>query len=140
MTDRFDIYARFYDPDLGEWDDDVQMYEQYAARCGSPILELGCGTGRVLLPLARQGYRLTGIDASAKMLERARAIDDAVHGPDHPSVARDVSNLGSVLYDLGDLAGARAAYERALAIFEAMLGVDHPNTRIVRGNLASLGD
>ncbi len=73
MTDRFDIYARFYDPDLGEWDDDVQMYEQYAARCGSPILELGCGTGRVLLPLARQGYRLTGIDASAKMLERARA-------------------------------------------------------------------
>ncbi len=73
MTDRFDIYARFYDPDLGDWDDDLQMYEQYAARCGSPILELGCGTGRVLLPLARQGYRLTGIDPSAEMLERARA-------------------------------------------------------------------
>jgi len=73
MIDRFDIYARFYDPDLGEWDEDLQMYEQYAARCGSPILELGCGTGRVLLPLARLGHQLTGIDASAEMLERAWA-------------------------------------------------------------------
>ena len=73
MIDPFDIYARFYDPDLGDWDADLQMYEQFAARCGSPILELGCGTGRVLLPLARQGYRITGIDASAAMLDRARS-------------------------------------------------------------------
>jgi SAM-dependent methyltransferase len=73
MTDPFDIYARFYDPDLGDLDADLGFYEQFAARCGSPILELGCGTGRVLLPLARQGYRVTGIDASAEMLERARA-------------------------------------------------------------------
>ena len=73
MTDPFDIYARFYDPDLGELDADLSFYEQFAARCGSPILELGCGTGRVLLPLAREGYRITGIDASAEMLERARA-------------------------------------------------------------------
>ena len=72
MTDQFDIYARFYDLDLGDLDTDLQMYEQFAARCGSPILELGCGTGRVLIPLARQGYRVTGIDASAAMLERAR--------------------------------------------------------------------
>jgi SAM-dependent methyltransferase len=73
MTDPFDIYARFYDPDLGDLDVDLGFYEQFAIRCGSPILELGCGTGRVLLPLARQGYRITGIDASAEMLERARA-------------------------------------------------------------------
>jgi SAM-dependent methyltransferase len=72
MIDPFDIYARFYDPDLGDLDDDIRMYEQFAARCGSPILEMGCGTGRVLLPLARQGYRITGVDASAEMLERAR--------------------------------------------------------------------
>lgn len=73
MTDPFDTYARFYDPDMGDWDADLRMYEQFAARCGSPILELGCGTGRVLLPLARQGYHITGIDASAKMLALARA-------------------------------------------------------------------
>jgi ubiquinone/menaquinone biosynthesis C-methylase UbiE len=72
MVDDFDIYARFYDPDVGELDADLQMYQQFAARCNSPLLELGCGTGRVLIPLARQGYRITGIDASAAMLEKAQ--------------------------------------------------------------------
>ena len=72
MVDDFDIFARFYDPDLGDLDADLQMYQQFAARCDAPILELGCGTGRVLIPLARQGYRITGIDASAAMLDRAR--------------------------------------------------------------------
>ena len=48
------------------------MIEQYAARCGSPILELGCGSGRLLLPLARQGYDVTGVDVSRAMLDLAR--------------------------------------------------------------------
>jgi len=72
MIDDFDPYARFYDPDLDDFDADLQMYEQFAARCDSPILEMGCGTARVLIPLARLGYRITGIDASAAMLEKAR--------------------------------------------------------------------
>ena len=37
------------------------------------ILEVACGTGRVLLPLARSGHRITGLDLSAQMLERCRA-------------------------------------------------------------------
>lgn len=71
--ERYDIYARFYDLDFGEADADLFMYQQFASRCGSPILELGCGTGRVLLPLARQGYRITGVDLSRPMLEVARS-------------------------------------------------------------------
>jgi len=39
-----------------------------ARECGSPILELGCGTGRVLIPLARAGFEVTGLDSSAHML------------------------------------------------------------------------
>ena len=65
-------------------------------------------------------------------------------GPDHPNVARDVNNLGRVLKDLGDLAGARAAYERALAIDEAAFGPHHPNVAIrvnnLGGVLKDLGD
>jgi hypothetical protein len=68
----------------------------------------------------------------------ALEIDEKSFGPDHPEVATDVNNLRSVLKDLGDLAGARAAFERALAIFERALGPDHPNTRTVRGNLDRL--
>ena len=72
MTDLFASYARFYDLDYAGFDADLAMIQQFAARCGSPILELGCGTGRLLAPLARQGYRLTGVDASRAMLDRAR--------------------------------------------------------------------
>jgi tetratricopeptide (TPR) repeat protein len=53
--------------------------------------------------------------------------------------AAAVNNLGSVLQDLGDLAGATAHYERALAIFRQFLEEDHPNTKLVRNNLAALG-
>jgi SAM-dependent methyltransferase len=54
---------------------DVQFYVAEAARAGqgSAVLELGCGTGRVLIPLARAGHVVTGIDSSANMLARCRA-------------------------------------------------------------------
>src|SRR5437867_649860 len=53
---------------------DVQFYVAEAARDGegSAVLELGCGTGRVLVPLARAGHVVTGIDSSANMLDRCR--------------------------------------------------------------------
>lgn len=71
--DDYDIYARFYDLDYGDMEADLLMIEQFAARCGSPVLELACGTGRVLLPLARQGYQVTGVDVSPAMLAVARS-------------------------------------------------------------------
>jgi SAM-dependent methyltransferase len=52
---------------------DVAFYVEEAARAGGPVLELGCGTGRVLLPTARAGATVTGLDASAEMLERCAA-------------------------------------------------------------------
>jgi hypothetical protein len=63
---------------------------------------------------------------------------EAAYGPNHPSVARDVNNLGSVLQDVGDLEGARAHIERALGIFRKFLGEDHPTTVLVRQNLQKL--
>jgi Tetratricopeptide repeat len=59
-------------------------------------------------------------------------------GPDHPTVARDVNNLGDVLKASGDLPGAKAAFERALAILRKFLGDDHPHTKIVCKNLEAL--
>jgi len=52
---------------------DVDFYRAVARETGGPILELGCGTGRVLLPLAEDGHRVVGLDLSEAMLERARA-------------------------------------------------------------------
>jgi SAM-dependent methyltransferase len=52
---------------------DVAFYVEQAARAGGDVLELGCGTGRVLLPMARAGASVTGLDGSREMLDRCRA-------------------------------------------------------------------
>ncbi len=51
---------------------DVGRYADIAAQTGGPILELCCGTGRVAIPLAEQGFQVTGVDVSAAILERFR--------------------------------------------------------------------
>ncbi len=52
---------------------DIDFYLGIARTQGDPILELGCGTGRVLLPVAQAGHRITGLDLSESMLARCRA-------------------------------------------------------------------
>ena len=48
--------------------DDLSFWETLAADYGHPILELGCGTGRVLIPLAESGCTITGVDNDPEML------------------------------------------------------------------------
>ncbi len=64
--------AALYDAVYAEWSDVAFWARMTAAQCGGPLLELGCGTGRVLLLLARAGRAVTGIDLAAHMLERCR--------------------------------------------------------------------
>ncbi len=70
----WDDYAPFYD-----WENaqtvarrDVPFWERLAAAQDGRVLELGCGTGRISVPVARAGARLVGIDRSAAMLARGR--------------------------------------------------------------------
>ena len=65
--------AAIYDAVYADRDDTAFWQAMAAAADGGPILELGCGTGRVLVPLARDGVEITGLDRSAVMLERCRA-------------------------------------------------------------------
>jgi len=69
--------ARFYDAayDRSAQLDgrDVAFYRDLAREGGGPVLELGCGTGRVLLEIAALGFPCTGLDASQHMLARLRA-------------------------------------------------------------------
>ncbi|NCP29647.1 MAG: SAM-dependent methyltransferase [Armatimonadetes bacterium CG_4_10_14_0_8_um_filter_66_14] len=72
---RYVYSAEFYDgfPAYGERPD-VAFYVEEAVRLGGPVLEVGCGTGRVLLPTARAGITITGLDRSAAMLERCGQV------------------------------------------------------------------
>ena len=51
---------------------DVKFYVEEAQKAGSPVLELACGTARLLIPVARAGIEITGLDISAAMLSVAR--------------------------------------------------------------------
>ena len=65
-------YAEYYDADH-DIQFDIDFYLEYARQCGPPILELACGTGRVLIPVAEAGYEIYGLDLSENMLSRCRA-------------------------------------------------------------------
>jgi len=66
------VLARLYDLDLVEDPGDLDLYVALANRTGGPILELAAGTGRVSIPLAQAGHRVTAVDLDPAMLERAR--------------------------------------------------------------------
>jgi SAM-dependent methyltransferase len=52
---------------------DIAFYVEEATRVNGQILELGCGSGRVLIPTAKAGATIVGIDGSPRMLERCAA-------------------------------------------------------------------
>jgi SAM-dependent methyltransferase len=68
----FDRFARYYDGDYRDYVVDVDLILDLASEAGDPILELGCGTGRVIQPLVQEGYSVTGIDISPQLLSVAR--------------------------------------------------------------------
>jgi len=68
--DRID--AAFYDYYSTGLAGDVQFYVEEAGRAGSPVLELGCGTGRILIPVAEAGITIVGLDRAPAMLSIAK--------------------------------------------------------------------
>ena len=51
--------------------DDIAFFRSLAEQAGGPVLELGCGAGRVAIPLAEAGFDVVGLDRSTAMLARA---------------------------------------------------------------------
>jgi SAM-dependent methyltransferase len=69
------VHASHYDGAYATLRDaaDLAFYRDLARETGGPVLEIGCGTGRALLPIAREGFRCVGLDASPAMLDVLRA-------------------------------------------------------------------
>ena len=69
-VDSYRISAKYYDGAYGTMKDlsDAPFYWELASQSGGPVLEIGCGTGRVLLPIAGEGIEIHGLDNSAPML------------------------------------------------------------------------
>jgi len=60
-----------YDQEYGSYEPSGSFYHSLALEAGTPILELACGTGRIAIPLAKDGFDVTGVDISKQMLDRA---------------------------------------------------------------------
>lgn len=72
--------AIWHDVECGSYDADLPLWVELAERCGGPVLELGCGTGRVALHLARRGHRVYGLDRDPDLLGTMRErAPDFVH-------------------------------------------------------------
>ncbi len=86
--DPYDLIAAWYDREHTGFLDDLELYQGLAEAAGDPILEAGCGSGRLLVPLAQAGWRITGVDISATMLARCRAAADAAGVSQRVTLAR----------------------------------------------------
>lgn len=70
-VDTYHVIAKYYDGAYAAKQDlvDLPFYLDLAQQSWGPVLEIACGTGRVLLPIARKGVEISGVDNSAPMLE-----------------------------------------------------------------------
>lgn len=71
LEDFYDLSSKYFDADYAarNYTHDIPLYVETARESGGPVLEMGCGTGRVLLPIARAGIEIHGIDISEGMLD-----------------------------------------------------------------------
>jgi SAM-dependent methyltransferase len=69
----YDSLSRFYDLENAGFVEDLDFWVGLSKESGGPVLELGCGSGRVTQQIARAGISITGLDNSEAMLALARA-------------------------------------------------------------------
>jgi len=72
MKDNYLEWAKVYDLYHSELTEDVEFYIRKSTHVSGRILEIGCGTGRVLFPMVNHGLNVIGIDNSNAMLEIAK--------------------------------------------------------------------
>jgi len=87
---------------------DVRFWQRVAAEHDGAVLELGCGTGRILAPLARDGVRVVGIDASEAMLARARRRVIRIPSKRRPALLR--GDLRALPFQRRSFSAVIAAY------------------------------
>lgn len=78
---------------------DIAFYVEEAQNAKGRVLEIGCGTGRVLIPAARNGVEITGMDRSSRMLSRCRERVDAEPAEVRARVTLQLDDMRS--FDLG---------------------------------------
>ncbi|MDH4221912.1 MAG: class I SAM-dependent methyltransferase [candidate division Zixibacteria bacterium] len=159
MKNDFDAYSDFYDKWNETFTSDIPLWLEYAKKCGSPVLELCCGTGRILIPLAKEGIEISGLDVSKKMLDKAKekmkkeATDVRKRVTLHQADMRNFNlkkkfhlifipyNSFQVLLSIEEQNGClNSAYKHLTAQGKLMISIFHPDLSRAEGVLRSEGD
>ena len=78
--------AAWHDVECASYAADLPVWHELATARGGPVLDVGCGTGRVALDLAARGHEVVGIDADPELVralnERARSLPARAHTAD----------------------------------------------------------
>jgi len=99
-VDPYHAIATFYDLEHDAFHADIELLLSFADATGGPILEMACGSGRVLAPLAAAGHTVVGIDRSTTMLDRARSRLAGAHLDDWVSLAEaDLADATALAHD-----------------------------------------
>ncbi len=97
----YDAWAEIYDSVFSYVVDDIPFYVEESTLAGGTVLELGCGTGRVSIPIAQAGVNVVGIDSSSAMLTRAREKSREAGTPNLKLLCADMRNFNiSSKFDL----------------------------------------
>jgi SAM-dependent methyltransferase len=114
----YELLARYYDQLHSTLTADLPFVLSLAREGGGPVLDLGCGTGRLLFPLAEAGFEVTGIDNSPQMLEIART-----RLASKPELIRQLVTLCEK--DIRSLSGSRTTtrYKLALLSYNTLLHI-----------------
>lgn len=80
VLDEYETNSKYYDVWYEDFTEDIEFYKTMAERTGGPVLELMCGTGRIMIPLADAGLEITGVDKSGAMLDILSAKLELIGG------------------------------------------------------------
>lgn len=108
------------DVDYEAWADYIDRMLQKHGGPGKRLLDLGCGTGCISIPLAQRGYQVTGVDISEEMLAAAREKSRALQ-LDIDWRKQDLTSL-----QLFDEAGNEMVFDAAIATFDVFNHLTEP--------------
>lgn len=129
----YDPIAAYYDLEHRSFTDDIDLYLQFIEAAGDPVLELGCGTGRIVRAIAAQGFDVTGVDSSSSMLSIAQhALDTGDPGGAVTLIEGDfcradlvsAGSFGVVIVSLDSLLHAETQADQLRVLRAAWIALD----------------